>query len=420
MSFEVKLPPEEMAKLTETLGVFPPEAVSAPPAGPRWRMPSRGTLIGGLLGIVSVAIVLRSFVFTAGYDATLVANLGYVRAPFTGVVGEARAEVGDRVGRDQTLGTFAAQVGLAAAVQAASQDERQLQARIASLNARIATLKGMEQQIRAESQAYRSSKVAQVSAAAAEARAAIAAAGAQASYAEHQWERAQSLAGGGFMSTAGLERARKERDAARADMAAANARHRGDVIEQLAASRGLLLGSGYSDVQYSTQRLSELTVAMSQLQGERDTLVAALDAQHSLSGANSTFDRQVRIPLRASVSGRVWSKASAPGETVREGEPIYVLADCSSFFAYFMVGRATYSGLSVGDKVTFISFSNGDHWPGRIVNLGVNDPGQLRMTSQIERPAPDRYLVGTRIQLHPEDERTCPVGTPGRVVLGEG
>jgi multidrug resistance efflux pump len=416
MSFEVKLPPEDLAKLSESLNFLPPE----PPAQAkkRVRMPARGTMIGGLLGVICAAILLRSFVFTAGYDATLVANLGYVRAPFTGVLREAGAEVGDRVKRDETLGAFAAQVGLAAVVQAASQDERQIRARIASLDARIATLKAMQGRIQGEAASYRSTKVAQVGALAAESGAAIAAADARAKFADSQWERAKALADKGFLSAAGLENARQARDAARADRAAAVARQRGDAIERDAAARGLLLGSGYSDVQYSTQRLSELTMTLSQLQGERDTLAAALDAQRNLASTNSAFDRQVRVPLHASVNGRVWAKAAAPGETVREGEPIYVLADCSSFFAYFVVGRVTYSGLAVGDKVTFIASSNGDHWPGRIVNLGVNDPGQLRLTSQIERPGADRYLVGARILLHPEDQRACPVGTPGRVVLG--
>ena len=109
--------------------------------------------------------------------------------------------------------------------------------------------------------------------------------------------------------------------------------------------------------------------------------------------------------------------AGSGRRSLREGDPIYMLADCSSFFAYFTVGRSAYSRLSIGSPVTFIAFSSSNRWPGTIVNMGVNDPSQLRVTTQIPDPGPGEYLIGARIKLDAQGQKECPVGTAGRVVL---
>lgn len=405
MSFEFKLPPEELAKLEL-------------PVPRKLKLPSRGIAIGSLLAIIGLAILLRSFVFTTGYNTTLVANLGVVRAPISGMVRDLAVNAGDRVVRDQQIGTFAAPVGLSAAVRAGSEDVDQLKTKLASLDSRIATLQADAARIRGEAQSYRTQKVSQLSAEHAEAGADAAAATAHLRYSEQQLRRVQALAEKGFVSAAGVDKAVQDRDAARAAQAAAMARQRNEAIQTGAARQGLLLESGYSDVQYSTQRLSDLALALSQLQGDRDNTAAMLDyAQKISSNSGKSVSRQLQIPLLASVSGRVWTKASAAGESVREGEPIYMLADCGSFFAYFTVGRHTYANLSVGKAVTFVTLANGDRWPGTIVNMGVGDVTQLRVTGQIQPPGPDDYLIGARIVLPPSAQRTCPVGVAGRVVL---
>src|SRR3546814_16581863 len=120
--------------------------------------------------------------------------------------------------------------------------------------------------------------------------------------------------------------------------------------------------------------------------------------------------RRLQLPLQASVNGRVWAKVAAPGESLREGDPIYMLADCSSFFAYFTVGRSAYSKLNIGAPVTFVEFSNGDRWPGTIVNMGVGDTSQLSVTSHIHNPDAAEYLNGARMMLDAQGRKQCPGG----------
>jgi hypothetical protein len=407
MSFEFKLPPEELAKLE--LPLQPAHKV---------KLPSRGVVVGGLLAVIAAAILLRSFVFTAGYNTTLVAKLGVVRAPLSGMVRELSADAGDRVTRDQQIGIFASPVGLSAAVRAGSEDVDQLKSKLASLDARIHALRDDADHIRSEARSYKTQKVSQLSAEHAEAGADLAAANAHVKYSAQQLRRVQTLAEKGFVSAAGLDKAVQDHAAALAARGAASARQRNEAIQTEAARQGLLLASGYSDVQYSTQRLSDLNLALSQLQGERDNTASALDFAQKVSGnSGKSVGRQLQIPLFASVSGRVWAKVSAAGESVREGDPIYQLADCGSFFAYFTVGRHTYSNLSVGKPVTFVPLANGDRWPGTIVNMGVSDTAQLRVTSQVTAPGPDEYLIGARIVLPRKDQQACPVGIAGRIVL---
>src|SRR3546814_8847091 len=75
-------------------------------------------------------------------------------------------------------------------------------------------------------------------------------------------ERARSLAERGFISAAGLQRAEQDQRAALAEQNAALARRRTNLIEARAAGRGLFLNNGCSNVQYSTQRLSDLNLAI--------------------------------------------------------------------------------------------------------------------------------------------------------------
>lgn len=406
MSFEFKLPPEELAKL---------KAPQTPLKD--WR-PSRRMIVGGLLLALAAAVLVRSFVFTAGYTTTLVADLGYVRAPMTGVVGALKADVGDQIKRSQPLGSFASQVGLAAALRAGSEDVDQLQAELESLNSRIRTLQSVMRQIRNDAALYRNAKTDQLSAAGDEASAEVSATEARVTLTGQQLERARALSDQGYMSTAGLQKAEQDHRTALANHAAAIAKQRGDRIETEAARKGFLLTNGYSDVQYSTQRLSDLALALSELQGRRDIVRAALASFHSSTGhTGKKGARELEVPLLASIDGRVWARAAAPGETLKEGDPIYMLADCSSFFAYFTMGRSAYSRLGIGKPVTFYSFAGGERWPGTIVNMGVSDPAQLRVTSQIAAPGPGEYLIGARINLDDKAKKQCPVGVAGRVVL---
>ncbi|PJG48925.1 secretion protein [Sphingobium sp. LB126] len=375
-------------------------------------------LVGGLLLVMACAVLVRSFVFTAGYNTTLVADMGVVRAPVSGEVDRLGANVGDRVTRNQPLGGFAAPVGLSAAVRAGSEDVDQLRVKLASIDGRMAALRADADHIRGEAGVYRSEKLVQMDAVADESSAQLAAAQARLAFAQKQLDRTRSLADRGFISAAGLQRAEQDQRAALADQNAAMARRRTNLIEARAAGRGLFLNNGYSNVQYSTQRLSDLNLALSELQGERENLTAALaNAEKWSDGSKVGAMRRLQLPLRASINGRVWAKVAAPGEALREGDPIYMLADCSSFFAYFTVGRSAYSKLSLGSPVTFIAFSSGDRWPGTIVNMGVSDPSQIRVTSHVPSPAAGEYLIGARIMLDAQGQKQCPVGTAGRVVL---
>ncbi|NYI22965.1 HlyD family efflux transporter periplasmic adaptor subunit [Sphingobium indicum] len=382
-----------------------------------FRLPRR-MLVGGVLLVMAFAVLVRSFVFTAGYNTTLVADIGVVRAPISGEVDRLGANVGDRVTRNQLLGSFAAPVGLSAAVRAGSEDVDQIRTKLVSIDGRMAALAADAARIRSESGIYRSEKLVQMDAVADESSAQLSAAQARLAFAQKQLERARSLAERGFISAAGLQRAEQDQRAALAEQNAALARRRTNLIEARAAGRGLFLNNGYSNVQYSTQRLSDLNLAMSELRGERENLAAALaNAQKLSDGGKAGAMRRLQLPLQASVNGRVWAKVAAPGESLREGDPIYMLADCSSFFAYFTVGRSAYSKLNIGAPVTFVAFSNGDRWPGTIVNMGVGDPSQLRVTSHIPNPAAGEYLIGARIMLDAQGRKQCPVGTAGRVVL---
>jgi len=384
----------------------------------RWFHLPRRMLVGGLLLVMAFAVLVRSFIFTAGYNTTLVADMGVVRAPISGEVDRLGANVGDRVARDQPLGIFAAPVGLSAAVRAGSEDVDQLQAKLASIDGRMAALRADADRIRSESGVYRSEKLVQMDAVADESSAELSAAQARLAFAQKQLDRTRALADRGFISAAGLQRAEQDQRAALADQNAAMARRRTNLIEARAAGQGLFLNNGYSNVQYSTQRLSDLNLALSELQGERENLTAALATAQKLSGGGKVSAmRRLQLPLQASINGRVWAKVAAPGESLREGDPIYMLADCSSFFAYFTVGRSTYSKLNIGAPVTFVTFSSGDRWPGAIVNMGVSDPSQLRVTSHVPNPAPGEYLIGARITLDAQGQKQCPVGTAGRVVL---
>src|SRR3546814_15653772 len=111
---------------------------------------------------MALAGLVRSFVFTAGYNTTLVADIGVVRAPISGEVDRLSANVGDRVTRNQLLGSFAAPVGLSAAVRAGSEDVDQIRTKLVSIAGRMAALAADAASIRSESGLSRSEKMLQI------------------------------------------------------------------------------------------------------------------------------------------------------------------------------------------------------------------------------------------------------------------
>jgi multidrug resistance efflux pump len=404
MSAEFHLSPEELAQLKL------PELQQKRSVG----FGSRRMYVGGLLAIVAVAVLVRSFVFTTGYESTLVADLGAVRAPTAGTVGDLGVHPGDRVRDGQALGTFNVPVGLTAAMKAGSEDVGTLTASLADLDQRIAAISADEARIRSDADSYRREKTAQLTADSDSAGAELAATKAKLDYAAAQLQRTRALADRGFTTKATLDRAVQDMSDAVAQRNAAAARLRSQNVEARAAGRGLLLANGYSDVQYSTQRLSDLTLAVAQLNSERATIAARLASAKRPAG---DAGRVIALPLTATVSGRVWARLAAPGEPLREGEAVYTLADCSSFFAYFLVSRATYSSLAVGKPVTFIAAADNARWSGEVVNLGASDAAGARLTAAPPVARDGDYVVGARITLPVADQQRCPVGAAGRVVL---
>jgi len=373
-------------------------------------------LIAGVLFVVFVGVAIRS-IQGAGYETMLVAEVSVVRAPVTGVAAVLSKDVGDSVTSGEQLGVFAVPIGLTAAMASGSEDVGQLTATLASLDERLAKLKADEGSITGDASQYHKALVKQITARGVELQADTASADSEVALAGDQLDRSHVLFAKGFATKANVESAEQAKLAAIAKRQGVIARQQANTVEEDAARKGLALGNGYSDVQYSTQRLSDLALAQSTLRGERDRVAGQIAAAKALSSGSNPISRTLQFPLRSGVNGRVWSRDTAPGETAREGDAIYTLADCSSFFAYFAVGRRTYSQLSSGLPVTFVANNGGQRWPGRIVNMGLSGANLHRNTNNIAEPTNGDHLVGARITLPAGDQKKCPIGTAGRVVL---
>lgn len=213
------------------------------------------------------------------------------------------------------LGELMSEADLAdSARDLAERQLRELDAERARLRSRVAT--------------FSNAAVQRSTAALAGARAEAAACAADVLEKQQALSRAERLAATGFVSAAGLERARSAAAAADSGCRAAEARARAASIEADTARSGVFLAADtYNDAPYSSQQLDRLL-----LQRQLVETQAAAARERAEEAHRRLAAARARLTYTAPAGAIVVTHHASSGATIRAGEPVLDLVDCKRRF----------------------------------------------------------------------------------------
>lgn len=399
-----------------------PEAVASP-GGPRLDLPrlDRAGLLrlarwgaGGAAVLVAMAFLADRFLIARADTAVMTGAPLVLRAPVEGTLAGPALRPGQMLPAGGDVGTIrnalldqARLSDLRAALAGAEAEAELLSARSAAAAAALA-------EAESASAAFREIRGAQMDARLAEAEAARASGAARLRVAEAQLSRFARLGQSGAASAASVDQARRDRDVAAADLAAAEARIVALSAERAGVERGIQVGADSGDRTVSQQAADRIRREIAELAAARTAAAARVAALSAQVREEEIRTAQVGAhDLAAPVRARVLAVHAVAGEYVRPGQEIATLLDCGRPVAQASVPRGVFEGLSIGQPAVFREAGTGVRWQGQVVQL------LSPLQPDPSRPAADADRFRAVVALDAAQARdACPSGTPGALTFG--
>ncbi len=149
---------------------------------------------------------------------------------------------------------------------------------------------------------------------------------------------------------------------------------------------------------------------------------ASLDRQLKEAGSVPTDDLSTTVGQKTTivspVSGTIWSRSVATGQTVQEGTDLFRIADANSIHVEVWLDRRYGPELSIGDTALVYLSGLGKELSGRVTSFeGTNRRLQNEEVNAIDlQPVhPDQYHVS--IELAPEDRKAMYIGQSAKVLF---
>ncbi|MBO9669494.1 MAG: HlyD family efflux transporter periplasmic adaptor subunit [Sphingobium sp.] len=235
-------------------------------------------------------------------------------------------------------------------------------------------------------------------------------------------DRARNLAGQGFVSAAGVEKAEAAATSKDSECKSAVAKLRAVQVKRSAASAGVFINDGYNDAPYAVQQADRLLL---QRQAIEKTLS---DATAQYTQANLRLkDALARASYRAPAGTLVWTVNSSGGAAIRAGEPVLDLVDCRRRFVQVALPERKAESVAPG-AVADVRLIGGSEWmKGEVVNItgaagrratgllaadGETSPGAREISVQVALPTPDPAKLSAG--------RKCDVGRLAEVRFSRG
>lgn len=154
----------------------------------------------------------------------------------------------------------------------------------------------------------------------------------------------------GYASQAKFDAASASATIARNDVPASAARMERIRVELDSARKGIFI-DGRDDVPYSQQRDDEIMLRLVELDARQASLEATID---DLEGRIAAEAKRVAagdvFKQTASIAGLVWEAAGTEGATVRAGDPLVNLLDCSRPYLEVALDGNAGDGIRAGDR----------------------------------------------------------------------
>jgi multidrug resistance efflux pump len=126
----------------------------------------------------------------------------------------------------------------------------------------------------------------------------------------------------------------------------------------------------------------------------------------------------VKATIVSPVSGTIWSRAVATGQTVQQGDELFRIADANSIHVEVWLDRRYGPQLSIGDTALVYLSGMGKELTGRVTSFeGTSRRVMEEEVNAIDLQAvhPDQYHVS--IELDPSERKTAYIGQSAKVLF---
>lgn len=222
--------------------------------------------------------------------------------------------------------------------------------------------------------------------------------------------RAEKLVASGFMSPAGLDRAKSAAVLARSNCDEDRARLASLRAVREAAARGVYLTDNYNDAPYTEQQRDRLFLERQQLEK-----IAVEAGARKAEALRRLAEAKARTRYAAPAGTLVWAQMSSPGAAVRAGEPVLDLIDCRRRFVEVALPERRAEAIKAGDLAQVRLIGSEEWQKGRVARVA----GAAARRSETLFAAKSSILLSDReisveVTLPPPDqaapERRCEVG----------
>lgn len=230
--------------------------------------------------------------------------------------------------------------------------------------------------------------------------------------------RAEKLVATGFMSAAGLDRARSAAALAASNCDAESARLASFAAMRDAAAKGVYLGDGYNDAPYAEQQRDRLMLQRQMLEKVIvDESARRTEALRRWAEANG------RAHFAAPAGTLVWAQMASPGAAVRAGEPVLDLIDCRRRFVEVALPERRAEAIRPGGAAQVRLIGAGEWQAGRIARVaGAAAQRSDTLFAARSSSLPSDREISVEVLLdtpaHGAPERRCDVGRLAEVRFG--
>ena len=182
---------------------------------------------------------------------------------------------------------------------------------------------------------------------------------------------------------------------------------------------GFFVGQDGGQPRYLALR-DEAANEVGKLRQQKIVLERRLNALTAQIAAVPAPSRDV-YAIKSPVSGVIWGRAVAAGQTVNEGEDLYRIADAASVHVDVWLDRRYGPQLSIGDSALIYLSGLGKELSGRVTAFQGTSRRRLdeeNSSIDLQPVHPDQYRV--TIQLSPKDRDASYIGQAAKVLFPGG
>ena len=394
------------------------------PTTASWLRRLSGRLLKLGMALALVGVAARAITSEQGYigtdNAVVSAQITRLRVPIEGYV---RAAGGIAAGQPIALDAVIEHVenkGDESGVAELATDLRRItRQRNAALEQRAA-LDGLVRVLTARAGAGNAAQTTRLSANIGSTEKKVTAAETRRDELRREYERKLTLSRSGDTAQADVDRVRADYAAAAQEVGSIIASMEAETAARDAARSGILSEAGSNDVNYSTQRVDEISILLTHVNRSiADLTASAEEVEGKIRILQNREQAHRDAQIVAPIAGMIWKVGASNGERVGPGDTAVELVDCSSAFVIASVPQYRMGEIEPGGEARFKFVGEQVERVARVTSIDSS-----ALTRQAERlasvPLPEKEptAVVTLSSLSlPSTAHDCPIGRTARVLL---